>query len=41
VDGKPIFEPLEKIGSIVLFAGLGVGLVYTLIHSVVAGWAQP
>jgi signal transduction histidine kinase len=38
VDGKPIFEPLEKIGSIVLFAGLGVGLVYTLIHSVVAGW---
>ncbi|MBP9904672.1 MAG: histidine kinase [Rhodoferax sp.] len=38
VDGKPIFASLEKIGSIVLFAGFGVGLVFTLIHSVVAGW---
>jgi signal transduction histidine kinase len=38
VDGKPLGDHLEKIGRVVLIAGLGVGVVYTIIHSAVAGW---
>jgi two-component sensor histidine kinase len=38
VDGKPFGEQLEKIFRIALIAGFGVGVVYTAIHSVVAGW---
>jgi two-component sensor histidine kinase len=38
IDGKPLVEHLERIGRVVLIAGLGVGVVYSAIHSVVAGW---
>jgi two-component sensor histidine kinase len=38
VDSKPLVEHLEKIGRVALIAGLIVAIVYTAIHSVVAGW---
>jgi Histidine kinase len=38
IDGKPFVEHVEKIFRVALFAGVGVGIVYTAIHSVVAGW---
>jgi signal transduction histidine kinase len=38
VDNKPLGEHLEKILRVGLIAGFGVGVVYTAIHSVVAGW---
>jgi two-component sensor histidine kinase len=38
VDGKPLGEHVEKIVRVVLIAGFGVGVVYTIIHSAVAVW---
>lgn len=38
IDGKPFGEHFEKIVRVALIAGFGVGVVYTGIHSVVAGW---
>lgn len=38
VDGKSLGEQLEKIVRVALIAGVAVGVVYTGIHSVVAGW---
>jgi signal transduction histidine kinase len=35
---KPLMDMMEKIGRSAVLAGFGAGVVYTIIHSIVAGW---